>query len=248
MTKFVVFTTPRTGSSLLVKTLDKHPEIFCAGELFFFKGDIYHNESRYHFWRFSFLNNKINYLINYPKLFLTLTGFLNRFYASDSELQAKGFKLMHFQTYYIPGIFDYLKKNNIKVIVLIRKNVLRNTLSDLRARTTRVYHNDHEGQVAVIPKFKVDIDELGKKMKQIEGFDKQLEVSTSNLNRKIVYYEDFENWEKTISDILNYLNVTNIPLPPASKKLNPDKLEDMIENFGEIKTWLHKNDYNKYLD
>lgn len=34
MTKFIVFTTPRTGSTLLVKSLDTHPEIFCAGEIF----------------------------------------------------------------------------------------------------------------------------------------------------------------------------------------------------------------------
>lgn len=249
MTKFVLFTTPRTGSSLLIKTLDTHPEIVCAGELFFFKGDIYHTEYQYPFWRVP-VSNKINYLINYPKIFLTLNSFLDKFYGENSKnsIKAKGFKLMHFQTFYTPGIFNYLKKNNIKVIVLIRKNILRNTLSDLRARSTKVYHNNGNAVIETAPMFKVNVDELAKKMQQIEGFKKQLERSTINLNREIVYYEDFENWKETISGILNYLNVTDIPLQPVSKKLNPDKLEDMIENYAEVSKWLSGNNYAQYLD
>jgi len=249
MTRFVVFTTPRTGSSLLIKTLDTHPEIFCAGELFFFKGDIYHTEYRYPFWKFP-VGNKVNYLINYPKIFLTLNSFLNKFYEENSKasIEAKGFKLMHFQTYYTPGIFNYIKKNNIKVIVLIRKNVLRNTLSDLRARSTKVYHNNGNTATVTMPTFRVDVHELAEKMQQIEGFNKQLERSTINLNRKIVYYEDFENWEETIAGILNYLTVTDMPLQPASRKLNPDKLGDMIENYAEVSRWLSENNYAQYID
>jgi len=37
MEKFAIFTLPRTGSTLMVKTLDSHPQIFCAGEIFFYK-------------------------------------------------------------------------------------------------------------------------------------------------------------------------------------------------------------------
>ncbi|HEY6978157.1 MAG TPA: hypothetical protein VH396_17775 [Chitinophagaceae bacterium] len=249
MTKFVIFTTPRTGSSLLIKTLDNHPEILCAGELFFFKGDIYHTENQYPFWRFP-VSNKINYLINYPRIFLTLNNFLNKFYKENDKtgIKAKGFKLMHFQTYYTPGILNYFSKNNIKVLVLIRKNILRNTLSDLRARSTKIYHSHGNTGTVTIPMFKVDVDELGKKMQQIEGFNKQLERSTVNLNRRIIYYEDFRNWEETISGILNYLSVTNMPLQPASKKLNPEKLEDMIENYTEVSSWLFENNYAQYLD
>jgi hypothetical protein len=248
MTKFIVFTTPRTGSSLLIKTLDSHPEIFCGGELFFFKGDIYHNECRYPFWKLP-VSSKLNYLINYPKIYFTLPGFLDKFYkTNDASVKAKGFKLMHFQTYYTPGIFSYLKQRNVKMIVLIRKNILRNTLSDLRARSTKVYHNEGDVATITIPKFHVDVNELGKKMKQIESFNKQLENSTENLDRKIVYYEDYENWDETISEVLNYLNVTDVPFRDASKKLNPDGLEDMIGNYTEVAHWLNANGYAKYLD
>jgi LPS sulfotransferase NodH len=246
MTKFVVFTTPRTGSSLLIKTLDAHPEIFCGGEMFFLKGDIYHNETRYPFWRFP-VNSKINYLVNYPKLFLTLPRFLNKFYATnDASIKAKGFKLMHFQTYYTPGIFNYLRNHGVKVIVLIRKNILRNTLSDLRARSTKIYHTNGNVATATIPMFHVKVNELEKKMKQIESFNKQLDKSTANLDRKIIYYEDYENWNETISGVLKYLNVADMPLQAVSKKLNPDSLKDMIANYEEVETWLNAYGYNRY--
>ena len=93
MTKFVIFTTPRTGSTLLIKSLDAHPEILCAGELFFFKGAIYHTEYKYSFWRLPFIGNKLNYVFNYPKLLLTLPGFLNNFF-------------VHISGYFLRNIFS----------------------------------------------------------------------------------------------------------------------------------------------
>ncbi|HRH61638.1 MAG TPA: hypothetical protein PL045_13765, partial [Chitinophagaceae bacterium] len=238
----------RAGSTVLVKTLDTHPEIFCAGELFYFGGKIFHPESQYSFWKIPFLNKKLNYVVNYPKILLTLPGFMNQFYANtDVAIKAKGFKLMHFQTLYTPGILSYLEKNNVKVMVLIRKNVLRNTLSDLRARETGVYHKE-QAKNGHIPKFKVNIERLSKKMKEIENFNNQLLAATENMNCKIVHHEDPRNWDAYISDMLQFLEVTDIKLPAATEKLNPDKLEDMIENYDELYAWLQQSGIAQYAD
>ena len=249
MTRFVIFTTPRTGSTLLIKSLDTHPEIMCAGEIFFFKGAVFHNEYKYHFIKIPGIGNKLNYVVNYPFVWLKLKGFLNRFFTSNSKgEQARGFKLMHYQTYYLPGVVDYLAKEKIRVIVLIRKNVLRNTLSDLRARSTGVYHNAAGVKVNAIPKFKVDVQELGRKMREIESFNKQLDKASEKLDRKIVYYEDFENWESCIAGVQQFIGVSETKLAAASKKLNPERLEDMLENYDEVKNWLTVNGYSAYLD
>jgi len=110
-----------------------------------------------------------------------------------------------------------------------------------------VYHNE-KGAADNIPKFNVDLQELGKKMKQIEGFNIQLEKASEGLNRKIVYYEDFENWESTLSGVLQFIEVADIPVKAISQKLNPEKLEDMIENYTEFCSWINDNGYSKYLD
>lgn len=249
MTKFVIFTTPRTGSTLLIKSLDTHPEIMCAGEIFFFRGAAFHNEHRYPFIRVPLIGAKLNYVVNYPFIWLKLPGFLHRFFNGNKKGEkARGFKLMHYQTYYTPGILSYLKREKVKVIVLIRKNILRNTLSDLRARSTGVYHNTGDTAARSIPRFRVNLDELARKMKEIEKFNHQLEKDSATLNRRIIYYEDFEQWDATISGVLGFLGVSDMPLKAAAKKLNPEKLEDMIENHEEVRTWLRNNGYGAFAE
>jgi len=178
---------------------------------------------------------------------MNLTSFLNTFFTGKNGVHAKGFKLMHFQTAYLPGILDYIKNNDVKVILLLRENLLKNTLSDLRARQTGVYHNSGKG-TEKLPKFHVDLDMLGKKMEEIDGINKQLEQATASMNRLKIAYEDFDNWDATMSKVLNFINVKNIPLTPVSKKLNPDRLEDMIENYNEMKNWLEQKNYAHFLD
>jgi len=110
MTKFVIFTTPRTGSTLLIKTLDTHPEIMCAGEIFLYKKDMTHSGIQYPFWRMPYIGNKLNSMFNFPMIWLYLNRFLKRFFSADYKSEkAKGFKLMFYQTRYAPGIINYLR-------------------------------------------------------------------------------------------------------------------------------------------
>jgi LPS sulfotransferase NodH len=248
MNKFVLLTIPRTGSTLLVKTLDTHPEIFCAGEIFLLSGKMYHNEKSFRFWKLPFLNNKLHYLLNYPNVLLNLKSFLNDFYKEGkNNIKAKGFKLMHYQTLYTPGLLNYLKKNNVKVILLVRQNVLKNALSDLRARSTGIYHNTNDNDAGQLPKLNVNIEALKNKMQQITATQHQLDTVTSDMNRLKIYYEDFKNWHESVANILNFLQVSPIPLSESVQKLNPDKLEDMIENYTEFQGWIKQNNYEHFL-
>lgn len=186
-------------------------------------------------------------MLNFPNMWMNLKSFLSRFFTAKNGEHAKGFKLMHFQTAYLPGIIDYIKKNDVKVILLLRENLLKNTLSDLRARHTGIYHNSGK-TTEKLPKFHVDTAVLGKKMAEINSINKQLEQITASMDRLKIAYEDFDNWDATISKILNFINVKDIPLAPVSKKLNPSKLEDMIDNYNEMKNWLQHNNYAHFLD
>jgi LPS sulfotransferase NodH len=249
MNKFVVFTVPRSGSTLLIKTLDSHPEIFCAGEIFYFSGKTYHPEHQYKFWRLPFLSNKLHYLLNYPKLLLTLNKFLNRFFLSTAPTtKAKGFKIMHYQTLYTPKLFNYLKRNKVKVILLQRENILRNALSDLRARTTGIYHNEIGVEKVQLPKLKVEMQNLEKKMEQIANTQKVMGKSVALLDTLKISYEELDgNWEETIKKILHFLNVSVLHLPASVKKLNPGKLEEMVENYDELRQWLSKKKFDHFV-
>ena len=83
---------------------------------------------------------------------------------------------MYYQTFYTPGLIKYLKENNVKVILLLRENILRNALSDLRARSTGIYHNqdDNEELRSGLSKLNVDTEALKQKMDDIVRQNKKI--------------------------------------------------------------------------
>lgn len=252
MTKFVILTLPRTGSTLLSKSLNRHPEIFCDDEIFHFSFRDYFSPNQFRFLKIRFLPKKINYIINYPVTYLRLGDFLNKYFSnkSNENFKARGFKVMHYQTFYMPGLIDYLKKNDIKIILLLRENIFRNALSDMRARTTGVYHNQNENKEVTsgLPKLNVDTIVLKNKMDHIVEQNKKLEQIAQHMDYIKIRYEDFADWNNTMNKIFDFLNVSRQDVSAGAKKLNPDNVEDMIINFSEVKNWLQQNNYAEFIN
>jgi len=251
MTKFIIFTLPRTGSTLLSKSLNKHPEIFCDDEIFHFSFRDYFSPNQFRFIKIPFLSKKLNYLINYPFILARIPGFLNKYFTNKKgeNFKARGFKLMYYQTFYTPGLIKYLKKNDIKVILLLRENIFRNALSDLRARSTGIYHNqeDNEEERAVLSKLNVDTNVLKARMDNIVHQNKKLEDIVHDMDYIKIRYEDFTDWDGTMNKISDFLHVSRQPVKAGAKKLNPDVLSDMIQNYGEVESWLKQNNYAEFV-
>ena len=249
-TKFIIFTLPRTGSTLLSKSLNNHPEIFCDDEIFHFSFRDYFSPHQFRFWKFRFAPKKINYVINYPRTFIKLKGFLDQFYtnAANENFRARGFKLMYYQTFYTPGLLSYLKRNNVKVILLLRENIVRNALSDLRARSTGIYHqNENEPVLNGLPKLHVDTVALKDKMVRIIDQNKIIEGIVAGMDHIKIRYEDFSDWNNTMQRITGFLGVSTRVIPEGAKKLNPVHLEEMVENYDEMKSWLMENNYAEFV-
>ncbi|MEO8116055.1 MAG: sulfotransferase [Bacteroidota bacterium] len=246
--KFVIITLPRSGSTVLVKTLDRHPQVFCAGELFYFPGKIYHTECQFPFWKIKTFSNKINYLINFPNVLFRLGYFMKNFYNHQNPgYKAVGFKMMYQHILYMPGIMNYLKRNKIKVILLTRENLLRNVLSDMKARETGVYHNEPGSGKIAGKKLHVDLELLSEKMKETGKWAKKLEAVSVGMDTLKIDYADFTNWEELTDKIFDFLEVSREKIPPAAQKLNPPALENMIDNFEEVKQWAFANGYSENI-
>ena len=41
--------------------------------------------------------------------------------------------------------------------------------------------------------------------------------------------------------------MSELPVAAGAKKLNPDALQDMIENYTEVETWLTQNNYAEFV-
>ena len=64
-----------------------------------------------------------------------------------------------------------------------------------------------------------------------------------------VVYEDFvsdpETWSRRMLEFLGVGEIRTLCSP--HKKVNPDSLEQMIENYEEVCTLLEKTPYREYL-
>src|SRR4051812_35245015 len=193
MTSFIIFTTQRTGSTVLARTLDEHPEIFCAGELFHENNDIHHSEWYFRSWALSEKNRtlrKVDRILNYPNLRLRAIPHIKNFYQDAKRHEkARGFKLMVTQMRSMPFLWNYLKQNNVKVIVLIRKNIFKTALSRLRKDETRIPHAVEAPTEN--PRLWVDPEKLLNRLHALEKTNRQLLDYSEGMDRIILYYEDF---------------------------------------------------------
>jgi len=141
---FFILTAPRSGSTVLTRTLDQHPEIFCAGELFHPGDEIYHAEWHFPFWgtkKKKGISRKFFSITNYVNGYLFAVNHIKRFYAArEQNKKIRGFKLMIAHVKDFPTVWNYMRQNNFKVIILTRRNTFREALSSFRARQTGVFH------------------------------------------------------------------------------------------------------------
>ncbi|MBV9961105.1 MAG: sulfotransferase [Parafilimonas sp.] len=239
---FFIFTAPRSGSTVLTRTLDQHPEIFCAGELFHPSNKIYHNE-----WHFPFVgekkkkgfSRKLFSVTNYIKGYFSGVNHIKKFYRTRNEKKVRGFKLMIGHTKDFPTVWKYLRAENYKIIVLIRQNTFREALSSLRARKIGVFHSAENSALAET-KVHVDTTLLKKRVDELEALKQNILRLSEGTNRIIITYEEFEDWQNMLNNVFNFLDVEKIEMQPELRKISSANWREGVENYNEVEETMKK--------
>ena len=235
---------------MLARTLDKHPEIFCAGELFQASKEIHHFEWRFASWGFnskSHVVQRLNKIINYPHLRFRSISHIKKFYAANEKGEkARGFKLMFTQIKTAPHLWKYLQQTNTKIIVLVRNNVFRTILSRYRKAESRVAHIVEANNSSI--QFYVPAEKLINQIHELEAVNRNLVNFSEGMQRLIINYEDFDDWDKLMYKVQTFLNVTPISTEPVLKKVGAVRWQDEVENFSEIEQLLKQNNFTRYLE
>ena len=220
--------------------LDSHPNISAHGEMFLTS---LKREDTYKMFKATSVNRLIHHYINRRK---SVDNYLNKLFIHEKGIDAVGFKLMY--NHLFPELEEWIKAHNVYVLHLIRNNLLKTILSRETARKRDIYHATSTDK---IPKVKVYLDpdlairQINKILRNIEFYARLF----AGLPYLEITYEDFtsqrETTTKTILDFLKvpYLRDMSVPL----KKLNPDSLEELIENYDEIERVLKSTDFEEYL-
>jgi LPS sulfotransferase NodH len=241
MVNFIVLSTQRSGSTFLTTLLNNHPEVECYGEMFM------KNNTRkiaYNAYRTDSFQRKFSYIFQRKKL---TYSYLENFYSNIQNAKAAGFKLMYRQIKRYPEIITWSNTHNVKIIHLIRANTLKMIVSREIAQARGIYHSTKALEVI---KVFLGLRELKIKLKKANQLvEKYRGIFANNNYLELTYESLLAEQDQQIQKLLDFLEIHNVvTLTSHLAKINPDSLEDLIENYQEVAQSFKGTAFEHYLN
>ena len=227
--RFLIFAQGRTGSTLLVDLLNSHPDIFSLGEI---------------------LSRTVVTNIKHPTRFADGLMTLNK-------NPTRGFKVKAYQISREQGkntnkVLTSFYSKGWKIIYLHRDNFLLHAISDLRSEKTKTWHHIKGTDRKATNKTYIGYDELWEAITYREKCKAEEIEALSGIEYFSMSYEadllNAEKQTKSMKNLLNYLDASEIKLDTKLQKIVKGQLSDSIENFSELKTKLINTRFKKYLE
>lgn len=222
--KYVIITRARTGSNLLVSLLASHSNIHSYGEIFR-RTDVH---SCTKLWHQTF-SKKISYV--------KCVGF-KIFY--DHPLQSEDKEIWE----------KLLADKEIRIIHLIRENLVRAELSLLIARKTQMWGANASSPKVSLENRRVHIDTV-KFLKKLEMSRKEEEMTRKRFSShpflEISYEELVSERNLTMEKVFHFLDV--IPRSTRSNfiKQNTESIDNLVINYEELRNKLKGTEFESQL-
>ena len=249
--KFFIAGTQRTGTTLIRTSLSSHPDILCRGEVFLLGKKPYRDEGGYWHYSRQSITKRARAMLS-PST--SAADYLNELY-SQSRYAAIGFKLMLNHLQVRPYIATHLLRHSVKVLLVRRRNVLKTLVSRRSAEQSGVYHVSRSLKKGssvekwVAPKVTIDIETL---VDDLESIDAEYLTWRSKITGKLEYidigYEDYVANQRIANEsILSFLGAKSVALESDLKKVNPDELHAIVENYPEVVKTLRPTRFAEFL-
>lgn len=213
--RFVIVTTGRTGSELLVSLLDSHPRIVCDSEI-------------------------LSIPRAYPRRLV-----LRRSARARARGCAYGFKLVaeharlqgpHDRSAFLRGFAE----RGFRIILVERRDLLQQVVSSVRGIETGHHHRQQDkGEFSPM---RVDPVAVLCSLAWFEDAVNFVRSALAGLPRLELSYENDllepEQQQRTADRVCNYLGLTPAPVKTDLVKLAPRAVADQLENFGEVVSLL----------
>jgi LPS sulfotransferase NodH len=245
MTRFVVLSTQRSGSTWVVDMLNSHPGVLTYSELFMHGGEGTPNwgaEQEIPYWQ-TYARDRRGGRVARP---YWLWHYLGEAFKERPGVDAIGFKLMYSQLTRISRpLMPALWMKRVRIIHLIRRNALDVVLSREAgaARQGRLHARDGEEVEQV--RLSLETDTLIRRMtlheRAIAGA--RVRFKRVGLPYTEVVYEDLAADETLFASLFEFLGVEPAPVSSSLQKLNPTAHEELIENYGEVRDALADTEF-----
>ena len=226
-TKFVIVSHARSGSNLLLNSLNSHYNLKAEHEIF-----AAHNR---------------NIGENFEPTLNNLYG------ERAANIHAVGCKIF----YYHLNSSEWQKMSkipNLKVIHLKRKNRLSMIVSMKVAFKTSQWGITEESERIDASEKQVylDYDFLNNSFANIKKWEEETEKMFDPANICNIYYEELTSkYAETVTSLFDFLGVNRIPVEQIKsrhKKQNPEPLSQLIQNFDELKLKFANTPWEDYFN
>ncbi|MCF6291106.1 MAG: sulfotransferase [Desulfobacterales bacterium] len=271
--KFVILTSPRTGSTYIRLWLNSHSQIRCHGELFLWK---YKYEDGFrHYCAESVLDRTLhvfyrNRLLRKlglnPHLNRAVAEYLRRFAddpafplpwtqydMADADKPAGGktvigFKMMYNQLKATPEVQQWIARGKVSILHLVRENDLKRFVSLVRMKSTGTSHvqgNNVKPRPVTIPIGRMMIF-LHRSRQEVQAY-REL-YARGNPYLEITYENFFSDMAASRQAILSFLGVIDEEMEEARlKKTSTDSIAGEIVNHRAVIKALSGTEFEKFL-
>jgi len=220
-----------------MRAMDDHPEITCAGAIFRKSKSL---RVKYPELSFNFAEKKNSRLFKYFRR-VYISNHLKKVFGYGNTV-ANGFRLMSNQAEDLPAVLKVCKKMDVKTIVLIRRNILRQAISLTIAQNAGLWvkpESDSDENV----KIELDIQRLGKNINYFQRCRSNLENRKHSENAMVIYFEDLSGpkSKETLESIYRFIGVLPGYSPNVeAMKRSKYRLDQRILNYEDTVTFIKK--------
>lgn len=233
-TRFVIVTSQRTGSTLLVRSLDQADEILCAGEIFHSGPNRFHAEFKFprRIYRSHLITRFVDVQLSKGRIHRHLTNFYG---VAGQRMTAVGFKLMISHTRTFPDIVPILEELGVSFVYLCRNDTFATARSYYRARVTRVFHKGTSDTTAGDALTSADDVEFKRMMAVCESDKQQLLQLRERLDGPLLSYEEMvADWDGFILRFGETIGISGLSVPQVLAKLRPGVDSAMLTDEDEL--------------
>jgi len=240
---FGIVAQQRSGTHFLGSLLSSHPHVISLGEeIIASKG------TRNNFYTYlgaqAASNPDAIRPPNLPEIWRGFVGFLAQQYPDVRQL---GVIIMYNQLELLPPPLAERILAEVRIIHLIRRNVLRTHISDyINRNTDKPAHSELQGELVQV-KLPSDtlLEELRARVRRIEAMR---QVVSRYRHIEISYEELLNCREEALRRLQGYLKIAPAPLSTALQPSNPWPLEDILLNYSDAQAALRGSEFAAMIE
>jgi LPS sulfotransferase NodH len=240
ISRFVIVTAGRTGSTRLRLLLDSHPEIRCHGEVF--GGNL------------STLAEPDSPAMEEAEAARAASParFMQEWVFAAGTHRAVGFKVLYEQMFERwPGLVEALAADrSIRIVHLVRRNGLKRFMSEYFVGTVTHKHSVlRDEPLPDIQPVSIHVPSLLENLQFLEHRKAQTrKMFEAHPWHEIAYEDSAEDDSPALDALLDFLQVPRAPLTVGTRKILPEELSHLLANLDEVTTALRGTPFEACLD